>query len=577
MMLAARRLPFLCCRCPVGATALKCFTDNVHAGGQDIRKVPNAGILGADTEREERVVQMLRAQLRHGPVNVGDLKGFLAEPHKAGHPEDLMVVADVEALVARHTNTFVYDVTTKRVGLRDLVGAQGVDTVSRKDERVSRGRPAVPGGGPQSERGQPVVEAVVSQANPQPQHKDTVHSGTVAKMSDVVDQAADRIKNKQEEAEERVVQRLTAKLQDGPVIVPVLKAFLGNPVSGGGPEDLRVVKDWEAFVGRHTDTFLYDAATRMLGLHARSDDRSPIHSGNEVIDEAAEARVVQRLKAKLQAGPVYLYTLRNFLQDPRKGGGPADLRVVKNWKEFVRRHTETFIYDAPSKMLRLRDLSVKIDPHVEARVVERLMPKLQSGPVKVGYLKGFLSEPRQGGGPEHQWVVADWEAFVARHADTLVYDAATQTLCLQASVGDPMADSRLGFRNHPTGQGIDAFAEARVVQRLTAALKSGPVKVNQLKSFLGDPFQNGRPEDVRVVKDWTAFVGRHVSTFVYDAASGQLGLLAPTPLVSSLSGKAGSMTTAIGNAIATVTAHTNAEAKAPAVGGREATDPTVLP
>lgn len=88
---------------------------------------------------------------------------------------------------------------------------------------------------------------------------------------------------------------------------------------------------------------------------------------------------------------MYLYTLRNFLQDPRKGGGPADLRVVKNWKEFVRRHTETFIYDAPSKMLRLRDLSVKIDPHVEARVVERLMPKLQSGPFQAapGYTKEY--------------------------------------------------------------------------------------------------------------------------------------------------------------------------------------------
>jgi len=94
----------------------------------------------------------------------------------------------------------------------------------------------------------------------------------------------------------------------------VLKAFLGNPVSGGGPEDLRVVKDWEAFVGRHTDTFLYDAATRMLGLHARSDDRSPIHSGNEVIDEAAEARVVQRLKAKLQAGPAQEAVDQNFFQ-----------------------------------------------------------------------------------------------------------------------------------------------------------------------------------------------------------------------------------------------------------------------
>lgn len=104
------------------------------------------------------------------------------------------------------------------------------------------------------------------------------------------------------------------------------------------------------------------------------------------------------------------------------------------------------------------------------------------GPVKVGYLKGFLGEPRQGGGPEHQWVVADWEAFVARHADTLVYDAATQTLCLQASVGDPMADSRLGFRNHPTGQGIDALAEARVVQRLTAALKSGPSQASPCRN-----------------------------------------------------------------------------------------------
>lgn len=52
-----------------------------------------------------------------------------------------------------------------------------------------------------------------------------------------------------------------------------IRAYLGNPEQGGGPEDLRVVADWESFVGRHPNQFTYDPGTRKIGI------RAPIGNG----------------------------------------------------------------------------------------------------------------------------------------------------------------------------------------------------------------------------------------------------------------------------------------------------------
>lgn len=56
-----------------------------------------------------------------------------------------------------------------------------------------------------------------------------------------------------------------------------LKGFLGDPRQGGGPEDLRVVVDWEAFVSCHADTFVYDASTKSVRI------RVPGHKGFRLI------------------------------------------------------------------------------------------------------------------------------------------------------------------------------------------------------------------------------------------------------------------------------------------------------
>lgn len=50
----------------------------------------------------------------------------------------------------------------------------------------------------------------------------------------------------------------------GCIHVSALRSFLGNPLSGGGPEDLRVVADIKAFVGRHVDKFVFDTTTKRV-------------------------------------------------------------------------------------------------------------------------------------------------------------------------------------------------------------------------------------------------------------------------------------------------------------------------
>jgi len=45
-----------------------------------------------------------------------------------------------------------------------------------------------------------------------------------------------------------------------------LRSFLGDRLRGGRSADLWVVADVDAFATRHTDLFIYDAATTTLGL-----------------------------------------------------------------------------------------------------------------------------------------------------------------------------------------------------------------------------------------------------------------------------------------------------------------------
>lgn len=78
-----------------------------------------------------------------------------------------------------------------------------------------------------------------------------------------------------------------------------LRGMLGNSYEGGGPKALQIVADWEAFFSRHADKFYYNASRMRVSLRA------------PVIDTAAEARVVQRLTARLcdkpeQAAPLQI-------------------------------------------------------------------------------------------------------------------------------------------------------------------------------------------------------------------------------------------------------------------------------
>lgn len=50
------------------------------------------------------------------------------------------------------------------------------------------------------------------------------------------------------------------------------------------------------------------------------------------------------------------------------------------------------------------------------------------------------------------------------------------------------------------------------------------VKVNDLKSLLGDSSSGGGPEDLRVIANIKAFVSRHTDTFAYDAVTKRLSL-----------------------------------------------------
>jgi hypothetical protein len=310
--------------------------------------------------------------------------------------------------------------------------------------------------------------------------------------------------------EARVVERLGARLQSAPPIhVSALRSFLGNPLSGGGPEDLRVVADIKAFVGRHVDKFVFDTTTKRVSLCIPSDgDRQ----SNPQAD--AEARVVQRLKSELCAGPVKIRALKCFLGDPLQGGGPEDLRVLKNLKAFVSSHKDTFCYDPATKRLSLRTVSILTA--AKARVVENSKATLQSGTTMSAIKEGVIGKPLRSRGPADQRAVRD---VADLDTDTVAHDAATTSLGRGSSTDD---------------QGIDCQAEARVIRRLTEKLQKGPSYIRDLKAFLGNPLQGGRPEDLSVLKDWKAFMERHADAFCDDKDTKLVSLRAKMEAIENM-------------------------------------------
>jgi len=74
-----------------------------------------------------------------------------------------------------------------------------------------------------------------------------------------------------------------------------LKAFLGEPFQGAGPEHRKVVKNWEAFIGRHTGIFAYDAKSNHLSLGGAQ---------GIAVQAQTESQVVQHRTAMLRNEPV---------------------------------------------------------------------------------------------------------------------------------------------------------------------------------------------------------------------------------------------------------------------------------
>jgi len=347
------------------------------------------------------VVERLEKRLQSGPMKVCDLRSFLGNPNQGGGPEDLWVAAGLQTFVQRHTHVFAYDEANQRLSLRASFGP-------RCSSSVDAGLTSALSGDPNAT----VVEA-------------------------------------------RVIRRLTAALQGGPMTVCTLKSFLGNPNQGGGPEDLLVVQDMQSFVDRHAELLCFaDAETKSVKLCNNISPHfsslvKPGVANKETID-AAEARVIQRLTEILRDGPANIGLLKEILGDPRRGGGPEDLLVVADWGAFISRHTNIFSYYVPTKRLSLwapadstpppsvptRPNAMLVDQGTnklpaETRVIQRLTRKLERGPIKVSALKSFLGNPNQGGGPEDLRVVADIPTFLRRHEDSFCYDAKTQSLRLR--------------------------------------------------------------------------------------------------------------------------------------------------
>jgi len=147
-------------------------------------------------------------------------------------------------------------------------------------------------------------------------------------------------------AEARVVQRLRAWLQRSPADETAMKSFLGDPSQGGGPEDLRVVADMQTFLGRHKETFSYDAATRTLSLNRLSDGQM---NGTDT-----ERLEIQRLKAKLRSGPVDINQLKDLMH-PNPGSNKKDKDTQGDFLTFLLRYHYLFNYDETTRRVSLQD------------------------------------------------------------------------------------------------------------------------------------------------------------------------------------------------------------------------------
>jgi len=114
-----------------------------------------------------------------------------------------------------------------------------------------------------------------------------------------------------------------------------LEIYVANSTGNGGPRDLRVIADIEAFVRRHADIFSYDKATQQLSL-----DPLIRFLG---IDPQAEVRVVQRLTARLQRGPWQAHLteilvcvfVSLFNRVPRFHPGSANCNFLASWSNII--------------------------------------------------------------------------------------------------------------------------------------------------------------------------------------------------------------------------------------------------
>lgn len=82
----------------------------------------------------------------------------------------------------------------------------------------------------------------------------------------------------------------------------ILRRFLAKPFIGGEAFNLRVVKDWNSFVRRHTDTFEYDAETDTVSLR-------PSISGT-----AGAGQGVQQLMTEQSGGASQTSLKSNFFE-----------------------------------------------------------------------------------------------------------------------------------------------------------------------------------------------------------------------------------------------------------------------
>jgi len=528
-----------------------------------------------DPSVEERVINRLKAKLRGGPAPLLDLKNLLGNPHRGGGEKEIRVVADWTAFVSRHADVFSYDAETKRLSLRplscDITNATHAETrvIQRLTAKLFLGPVKVSsltpdvGGGPEyprivtdwevfamrhpdlfiydaaterlglrtvfSDRDKvpaPGIRsegtAAVVEAEPRVAQRliTTLQSSSPA-AAIILDATTKMVPpnlpienhaaNTVSVEEARVVERLTTKLKGGPINSGGVKGFLGSPQQGGRPEDLQVIKNWEAFVERHGDTFCYDTKTTMLSLRTFAD--------NQGIDPTAEARVVQRLKARLQGGPVLTIVLKTFLGFRRDGGRPQDVQVVKNWPAFVARHADEFDYNVVTKYLGLRARSepsctlVKEAKEVtdgdsietplksETRKVDESKLTTQFDPAQVTSPKGVLNH--SGGDVRAE--------TVKRRADAFAYfKPSPETHTFPYLFGD---------------QCIDRKTEADLVPQLVAALERGPIDIHHLEGILSLPKDRSKG-DMALLADLLTFVTCHTDWFCYDAATKSVNLRA---------------------------------------------------